>query len=98
MHLEVAAVDAVVVTDDHRRKLDVLVLDRLEGPVELIGHDVESAKRLLLELLELVEEVHAGLGHQPNFPVTYCSVRSSLGLVKMVFVSSNSTSSPASMN
>ena len=35
MDLEVAAVDPVVVGDDHARELDVLVADRLERAIEL---------------------------------------------------------------
>ena len=35
--------------------------------------------------------------HQPNFPVTYCSVRSSSGVVKSLSVGPTSTSSPSSM-
>ena len=70
MDLEVAPVDAVVVGDDHRRELDVLVLERLERAVELRDDEVEAAERLLLELGELLLEVGASLGHQPNFPVT----------------------------
>ena len=63
------------------------------------AHDeVEAAERVLLDPLELVDEVSACLRHQPNLPVTYSSVRESEGFVKIVWVSSNSTSSPASMN
>ena len=46
VHLEVAAVDAVVVGDHHARQLDVLVLDGLERAVERLGHHVEAAERL----------------------------------------------------
>ena len=44
--LEVAAVDAVVVGDDDRGELDVLVLERLERAVELLDDQVEPAERL----------------------------------------------------
>ena len=62
--LEVAAVDAVVVRDDHARQLDVLLLDGLERAVERLDHHVEAAERLHLELRELVLEVAAcGIRH-----------------------------------
>ena len=73
MDLQVAAVDAVVVGDDHPGELDVLVADRLERAVELRDDQVEAAERLLLELLERLTELVAGLLHArpyPNFPVT----------------------------
>ena len=44
VHLEVAAVDAVVVGDDERRELDVLVLERLQRAVELLDDDVERRR------------------------------------------------------
>ena len=71
MHLEVAAVDPVVVLDDQLRELDVLVLDRLGHALERLDHHVERAQRLLLQPLELLAEVRARLRrHQPNLPVT----------------------------
>src|SRR2546421_6643851 len=98
MHLEVAAVDAVVVLDHELRELDVPVLEDLGHAVERLDHHVERPERLVLEPLELLPEVAARLGrHQPNFPVTYSSVRVSDGVVKIFSVSSNSTSSPVSM-
>ena len=60
MDLEVAAVDAVVVEDDHLGELDVLVLEGLQDAVELLAHDVQAAQRGLLEAVELVAEVLAG--------------------------------------
>jgi hypothetical protein len=39
--LEVAAVNSVVVGDDHARKLYVLVEDRLERPVKLLNHEID---------------------------------------------------------
>ena len=73
MDLQVAAVDPVVVGDDQLGQLDVLVLDRLEGPVErleLTRSRPSSAR--LLERLELLLVVHAASasGHQPTFPLT----------------------------
>ena len=47
--LEVAAVDPVVVGDDHPGELDVLVGDRLERAVELLDDEVEPVERLALE-------------------------------------------------
>ena len=41
MHLEVAAVEAVVVGDHQGGKLDVLVGECLEGAIELVEHDVD---------------------------------------------------------
>ena len=52
--LEVAAVDAVVVGDDHRGELDVLVLERLERAVELLDDEVEPAERLTPRARELL--------------------------------------------
>jgi hypothetical protein len=67
MYLEVAAVDAVVVGDDHPGQLDVLVGDRLERAVELLDDEVEPVEGLDLEpaqvLLELMARfLHAGNG------------------------------------
>ena len=42
--LEVAAVDAVVVGDDERRQLDVLVLDGLERAVERVDDELERRR------------------------------------------------------
>ena len=72
MHLEVAAVDAIVVVDDQAGQLDVLVVERLDRAVERRDHHVEAAEGLLLQALELLLEVDPrGLGrHQPTFPVT----------------------------
>ena len=61
MDLEVAPVDAVVVGDDVLRELDVLVLERLERPVDLRDDDVEPAERRDLRALELLDEVRPGI-------------------------------------
>src|SRR3954453_9064769 len=99
VHLEEASVDAVVIGDDHVREREVAVDHDPQRAVDLIGHDLHAAQRALLERADLVAQVEAALGrHQPNLPATYCSVRSSLGLVKIFSVSSTSTSSPSSMN
>ena len=96
--LEVAAVEAVVVEDHHRGELDVLVLERLEHAVELLEDHVDTAQRRFLEELELLLEVLAPLAaHQPNFPVTYSSVRRSSGFEKILSVAACSIISPASM-
>src|SRR5436190_1054615 len=97
--LEVAPVDHVVVGDHELGELDVLVLDRLDRAVERDGHEVEAVESALLEAGELGAEFGSRRGlHQPNFPVTYCSVRSSSGFVKILLVGPTSTSSPVSMN
>ena len=44
MHLEVTAVDPVVVGNDHAGELDVLVGDRLERAVELLDNEVEPVE------------------------------------------------------
>ncbi len=70
--LEVAAVDPVVVGDDHPGELDVLVADRLQRAVKLADDQVEAAERLSLELLERSRGTDVGspaCAH-PNFPVT----------------------------
>src|ERR671914_923663 len=59
VHLEVAAVDPVVVGDHHARQLDVLVLDCLQGPVQRGDDHVEAAEGLLLELGQLLLEMRA---------------------------------------
>ena len=47
--------------------------------------EVEAAEAARLEPFQLLLVLAARLQrHQPNFPVTYCSVRSSSGLVKIV--------------
>src|SRR6266496_2510025 len=100
MHLEVAAVDAVVVGDHDRGELDVLVVQRLQRAVQR-GHDeVQATERVILDPRELLDEVRPDARHyaHPNFPLTYCSVRESDGEVKICSVGANSTSSPSSMN
>jgi hypothetical protein len=57
VHLQVAAVDPVVVGDHDRRQLDVTVVERLERPVERGDDEVERAQRLVLEPRELLLEV-----------------------------------------
>src|SRR3954468_16196528 len=100
MDLQEAAVDPVVVGDHHVGDREVAVDDHAHGSIDLIGHDVHTAERALLDCTDLVAEMEASLRgrHQPNLPATYCSVRSSLGLVKIFWVSSTSTSWPSSMN
>ena len=73
MDLQVAAVDAVVVGDDDLGQLDVLVLDRLQRPLERGADQVEAAEGARLELLEflLVFDPDAGIpASQPNLPLT----------------------------
>ena len=97
VHLQIAAVDAVVVGDHHARELDVLVLDGLERAVERGRHEVEASERGSLQSRELFLEVRSGgvrQRHYPTFPVTYASVRESAGFVKIFSVSSNSTTRP----
>ena len=54
MHLEVAAVDAIVVGDDDLGQLDVLVLDRLQGAAEGGAGQVDAAERARLEAFQLL--------------------------------------------
>jgi hypothetical protein len=74
VHLQEAAVDPVVVVDDDRGQLDVLMLERLQRAVERGDDEVERAQRLLLERPQLVLEVDASLvghaGAYPTLPVT----------------------------
>ena len=77
MDLQIAAVDPIVVGDDHPGQLDVLVADGLQRPVELLEHQVHPAERLALEVLQCFAKgvtsfLHglAGLLHYPNLPVT----------------------------
>jgi nanoRNase/pAp phosphatase (c-di-AMP/oligoRNAs hydrolase) len=57
VHLQVAPVDAVVVADHHLRELHVLVVERLEHPVELLHDQVEAAEGVIFELAQLRLEV-----------------------------------------
>src|SRR5215217_4603016 len=78
MHLEVEAVDQVVVGDHHARQLDVLLADRLPRPVDRLRHELEPTEGLVLELLHLVLEMQPVpelVDHHPTFPVTYASIR-----------------------
>ena len=70
--LQVAPVEAVVVGDDDRGELDVLVLERLQRAVQGRHDHVQRAQRLVLERAQLVLEAEpVGLArHQPNLPVT----------------------------
>ena len=54
MHLQVAAVDAVVVGDDDLGQLDVLVLDRFERFLQRRRDQVEPVERAALELLQFL--------------------------------------------
>ena len=64
VYLQIAPVDPLVVGDDHPGQLDVVVADRLERPVELLDHHLETPERLALELLERFAELMAGLLHR----------------------------------
>ena len=71
MDLQVTAVDAIVVGDDDLRQLDVLVLDRLQGPLESGAGQVEPAEGAVLELLEFLLVFDPDpAGHHPNRPLT----------------------------
>src|SRR3954447_9119039 len=97
--LQVAAVDDVVVGDHELGELDVLMMDRLDRAVQGRDHQIEALERPSLEAREPLAILVSGLElHQPNFPVTYCSVRSSSGVVNIFWVGPTSTSSPLSMN
>ena len=61
MDLQVSPVDAVVVGDHHLGQLDVLVLKRLEHPVELLDNQVQTPEGVMLELTQLLLEVRASL-------------------------------------
>ena len=81
MDLEVAAVDPIVVGDDHRGELDILVGDRLLRAVQLGDDQVQAAEHLMLELDEVLAELVPRLTHQivRTFPLTlgvstFCSI------------------------
>ena len=57
VHLEIAPVDPVVVVDDDRGQLDVLVLERLQRAVQGRDDEVEAAERLSSSAAQLVLEV-----------------------------------------
>jgi hypothetical protein len=60
--LEIAAVDAIVIGDDHLRQLDVLVLESLERAIELLDYQVQATQRPQLELSQLPLKVGAWTG------------------------------------
>ena len=95
VHVEVAAVDAVVALDHHHRQLRVAVEHRLDRLVERGAGEVDRGERLLLQLAQLLVELDSHLGHgYPTLPVTYSSVRLLSGLVKILSVSAYSTMWP----
>jgi len=51
VNLEIGPIDAIVVGDDHRRQLHILVADGLKRPIELADDQVETAENLPLQLL-----------------------------------------------
>ena len=61
MDLQVASIDAVVVSDHHLGELDVLVVERLQYSVELLDDQVQAAEGVALELLQLLLEVRPSL-------------------------------------
>ena len=63
VYLKVAPVDPVVVGDDRCGQLDILEADRLERAVQLLPGHVQTAKRVLLELLERFSELVACFLH-----------------------------------
>ena len=61
--LQVARVDPIVVGDDRCRQLNILEADRFERAVQLLGGQVQTAKRVLLELVERFSELVACFLH-----------------------------------
>ncbi len=59
--LQVAAVDAVVVGDHHLRELDVLVLERLQHPVELLDYQIKTPQGMGFQILQLPLKVRPSL-------------------------------------
>ena len=57
VHLQVAAVDPVVVGDHDRGELDIAMMQRLQRPVKRGDDEVERAERLLLEPGELLAKL-----------------------------------------
>ncbi len=70
MDLEIATVDPVVIGDHHLGELDVGVLDGLQGPVQRVDDEVETAEAARLQLLELVHVALARDRAHPNRPLT----------------------------
>ena len=68
VHLEVAAVDAIVVGDHHRRQLDVLLLEGLERAVQRVDDHVEAPEGLLLQLLKMLLELRPRFSHADGLP------------------------------
>ena len=87
---EVAAVDLVVEGDHLVGELDVLRVERVQRAAKRAQDERALLLERLLEAGQLVLEDRP----QPNRPVTYPSVRSSLGFVKIFSVSSYSTRIP----
>ncbi len=88
---DVAAVDLVVEADHLVRKLLVAACERVERRAKRTQNEIAFLLQRRLELCELLGERDA---HQPNRPVTYPSVRSSDGCVKIFSVASYSTRTP----
>jgi hypothetical protein len=78
LDLQVPTVDPVVVVDDDRRELDVLMLERLERSIQRRDDEVDAPEGLDLQLMELFVELLAAWhpSHcfpnptQPNRPLT----------------------------
>ncbi len=64
MNLQVAAIDPVVVRDHQLGELRVLVLDRLQRPVQRDRDELEAVERTVLEVGELLLVVKSDLGHR----------------------------------
>ena len=65
VHLQVAAVDPVVVGDDHPGQLDVLVAHRLERPVELLDTMSSPPRVCSSSSFRILAELVASLLHVP---------------------------------
>jgi hypothetical protein len=63
VYLQVAPVDPVVVGDDRCGQLNILEVDRLGRAVPLLRGHVQTAKRVLFELLERFSELVACFLH-----------------------------------
>jgi len=98
--LQELAVDSVVVGDHQVGHREIAVDYHAQSAVELVGDEVETAQGALSRACGS----RRGGWSRPSIAIsrtsrrTYCSVRSSAGLVKIFSVSSTSTRSPSSMN
>ena len=94
LEVERTGIDLVVALDDVVGTLEVAVEQHRGGSRDRLRHRRREPNQLGAGVVEIVVEALAQLVHQPNLPVTYCSVRVSSGVEKIFAVRPNSTITP----